>query len=79
MDSVADHEFNPKTASRALTIAADELAAKLARSVDDLAGMRMGALYDLAVEAFGDALPEFWRIWNGWNTAPDEPAAWGEL
>jgi hypothetical protein len=79
MDSTADHEFNPKTASNALNTAAAELAVKAGTSVDDLAGQRMGALYDLAVETFGAELPEFWVIWNGWNTASDDPAPWGEL
>jgi hypothetical protein len=79
VDSTADHEFNPKIASNALSSAAAELASKAGKTVDDFDGMRMGTLFDLAVELFGDDLPDFWRVWNTWNTASDDPSPWGDL
>ncbi len=79
MDSAADHEFNPRSASTALKAAIKDLAEKTGRTEADFAGIRMGDAYELAVESFGADLPEFWTIWNGWNTAPDDPAPWGDL
>jgi hypothetical protein len=79
MDSTADHQFNPKTASPALKKAIVELAAKTGRDEAEFVGIRMGDAYDLAVGAFGADLPDFWKVWNSWNTASDEPKPWGEL
>jgi hypothetical protein len=79
MDSTADHEFNPKTASPALKTAIAELAAKSDKDEAELVGMRMGDAFDLAVKAWGADLPDFWKVWNSWNTASDEPKPWGEL
>jgi hypothetical protein len=79
MDSAADHEFNPRSASTALKKAMQALSEKTGRTEAELTGIRLGDAYDMAVEAFGDELPEFWTIWNGWNTAPDEAAPWGDL
>lgn len=79
MDSTADHEFNPKSASPALKTAIAELAAKSARDESEFVGIRMGAAYDLAVKSWGEELPDFWKVWNSWNTASDEHAPWGDL
>ncbi|MBI1311044.1 hypothetical protein GC176_07025 [bacterium] len=79
MDSAADHEFIPRNASPALKAAIAELAAKSGRLESEFAGIRLGDAYNLAVEVFGDELPEFWRIWNSWNDMSDTPAAWGDL
>ncbi|MDA0285307.1 MAG: hypothetical protein O3B13_01885 [Planctomycetota bacterium] len=79
MESTADHQFSPKTGSPALKKAIAELAAKTGRDEVEFVGIRMGDAYDLAVQAWGESLPEFWRIWNSWNTATDVPAPWGDL
>lgn len=80
MDSAGDHIFNPKSASQALRTAVAELAARSGQTEADYSGMRMADLYDTAVTVFGEAqLPSFWVVWNGWNTADDEPAFWGDL
>ncbi|NQV24766.1 MAG: hypothetical protein HQ518_10390 [Rhodopirellula sp.] len=79
MDSAADHEFNPKTASPALKTAITELAAKSGREEAWFVGIRMGDAYDLAVQAWGTDLPDFWKVWNSWNVASDDPKPWGDL
>jgi hypothetical protein len=79
MDSTADHEFNPKNASPALKTAIAELAAKSGKDEDGFVGIRMGDAFDLAVKTWGADLPDFWKVWNSWNTASDEPKPWGEL
>lgn len=79
MDSTADHEFDPKTASPALKTAIAELAAKSGKDEAEFVGIRMGDAFDLAVKAWGADLPDFWKVWNSWNTASDEPKPWGEL
>jgi len=80
MESTADHEFNPATASPALKRAISELAEKTGRDKGEFTGMRLGDAYELAVSAWGQAeLPDFWRVWNSWNTASDDPAPWGDL
>ena len=79
MDSTADHEFNPKTASPALKTAIAELAAKSGRAETEFVGIRMGDAFGLAVTSWGADLPDFWEVWNSWNTASDEPKPWGDL
>ena len=79
MDSTADHEFDPKSASPALKQAISELAAKTGRDQSEFVGIRMGDAYETAVQVWGDDLPDFWRVWNSWNTASDDPAPWGDL
>ncbi len=79
MDSAADHPFVPRNASPALKAAIAELAARTDRPESEFNGMRLGDAYQLAVTAFGDELPEFWRVWNSWNDIPETPAEWGDL
>lgn len=79
MDSTADHEFNSKIASQALLKAATELSERTGQPLEELDGKRMGDLYELAVATFANDLPDFWVVWNGWNTASDDHAPWGEL
>lgn len=79
MDSTADHEFDPTTASPALRRAIANLAMKTGRDETEFNGVRLGDAYQLAVTAWGEELPDFWRVWNSWNTASDDPAPWGDL
>ncbi|MHC4880228.1 MAG: hypothetical protein ACYTGL_27580 [Planctomycetota bacterium] len=79
MDSAADHEYIPRNASPALKAAIAELARQTGRPESDFDSMRLGDVYQLAVKAFGENLPEFWRVWNSWNQESDTPAAWGDL
>ena len=80
MDSAADHIFQSNSASQALLKAMRELADATHRTLKDLEGITLGAAFDLAVETHGDELPEFWRIWNEWSLALEEPPAeMGEL
>ena len=80
MDSAADHIFQSNSASQALLKAMRELAEATHRTLKDLEGITLGAAFDLAVETHGDELPEFWRIWNEWSLALEEPPAeMGEL
>ena len=80
MDSAADHIFQSSSASQALLKAMRELAEATHRTLKDLEGITLGAAFDLAVETHGDELPEFWRIWNEWSLALEEPPAeMGEL
>ena len=79
MGEAAEHLFNRKSAAPALITAMQDLADRSGRTLDSLDQMRLGDAFDLAVELYGDDLPEYWRIWNDWNTAPDEPRPMGDL
>ena len=74
-DSAADHVFHSNSASQALLLAMRQLSEVNRRSLKDLEGMTLGAAFDMAVETYGDELPEFWVIWNDWNLSLDEPPA----
>lgn len=78
-DSAADHEFDPRGASPALMQAMSELARRAERELSEFAGMRLGDAFRLAQKSYGDELPEFWTVWNSWNSLPDDPAPWGDL
>ncbi|GDY07293.1 MAG: hypothetical protein DWI21_17465 [Planctomycetota bacterium] len=75
MDSAADHIFHSQSASLALQKAMCELADATGRALKDLEGITLGVAFDLAVEAHGDELPDFWVIWNEWNLSLEEPPA----
>jgi len=75
----AEHLFNRKSAAPALITAMQDLADRSGRTLDSMDQMRLGDAFDLAVELYGNDLPEYWRIWNDWNTAPDEPRPMGDL
>ena len=79
MDSTADHEFDPKSASPALKQAITKLAEDSNQAESEFAGIRLGDAFSLAVQTYGESLPDFWKVWNSWNTASDDPAPWGEL
>jgi len=79
MDSTADHEFNPKSASPALKTAIAELAARYDKDEAGFVGIRLGDAYELAVKSWGTDLPDFWKVWNSWNVASDDPKPWGDL
>jgi hypothetical protein len=79
MGEAAEHLFNRKSAAPALIGAMRELADRNGRTLESMDQMRLGDAYDLAVETYRDQLPEYWRIWNDWNTAPDDPAPMGDL
>ncbi|MBM3972166.1 MAG: hypothetical protein FJ302_20250 [Planctomycetes bacterium] len=80
MDTAADHVFHSQSASQALLKAMRELADATDRALKDLEGITLGAAFDLAVEAHGAELPQFWVIWNEWNLAlEDPPAEMGDL
>ena len=75
MDTAADHTFHTNSASQALLQAMRDLAEATGRSLKELEGITLGAAFDMAVETHGDELPEFWRIWNEWSLALEEPPA----
>jgi hypothetical protein len=79
MGEAAEHLFNRKSAAPVLITAMQNLADRSGRTLDSMDQMRLGDAFDLAVELYGDDLPEYWRIWNDWNTAPDEPRPMGDL
>jgi hypothetical protein len=79
MGEAAEHLFNRKSAAPALITAMQDLALRSGRTLESMDQMRLGDAFDLAVELYGDDLPEYWRIWNDWNTAPDEPRPMGDL
>jgi hypothetical protein len=79
MGEAAEHLFNRKSAAPVLIAAMQDLADRSGRTLDSMDQMRLGDAFDLAVELYGDNLPEYWRIWNDWNTAPDEPRPMGDL
>ena len=79
MGEAAEHIFNTKWAAPALTQAMQDLADKTGRSLDEFDGIKLGEAYQQSVEAYGDELPEYWKVWNSWNDAPDAPAEMGDL
>ena len=79
MGEAAEHLFNRKSAAPVLIAAMQDMADRSGRTLDSMDQMRLGDAFDLAVELYGDNLPEYWRIWNDWNTAPDEPRPMGDL
>ena len=79
MGEAAEHLFNRKSAAPVLIAAMQELADRNGRTLESMDQMRLGDAYDLAVATYGDELPEYWRIWNDWNTSPDDPAPMGDL
>ena len=79
MDDTSEHEFDPHAASPALKQAIADLASRTGRPESDFVGIRLGDAFALAKETYGDQLPEFWRVWQSWNTASDNPAPWGDL
>jgi len=75
-----EHRFNARSASPALKQAMAELARESGRAETDFAGMTLQDAYDLAVETYPEQLPEFWRVWQSWNVAhEDPPAPMGDL
>ncbi|MGH7200424.1 MAG: hypothetical protein ACREJB_07440 [Planctomycetaceae bacterium] len=79
MGAAGEHVFNVRTASPALTRAMTALAECSGHTLAELDQTTLGEAYRLAVETYGDELPDFWRVWNDWNTMPDQPAEMGEL
>lgn len=79
MGAAAEHVFQSKYAAPALKRAMEELAAEREQPVASFDGMTMGQAFHLACDAYGTDLPEFWIIWNDWNTAPDDPQPMGDL
>ena len=79
MGEAAEHLFNRKSAAPALIAAMQDLATRSGRTLESMDQMRLGDAFDLAVEVYGDNSPEYWRIWNDWNTAPDDPRPMGDL
>jgi hypothetical protein len=45
-----------------------ELCQRTDRTLDDMEALTFGEVYDIAIAAYGRALPEFWRNWNSWNS-----------
>jgi hypothetical protein len=79
MGEAASHRFLRRQASPALVQAMQDLAERTGRTTAEFEGTTLGEAYSLAVSAYGANLPDFWRIWNDWNTAPDELPEMGEL
>ena len=70
-----EHRFNPQTASPALKEAMASLATRTGRDVSEFTEITLGEAYRLATDAYTDGLPEFWRVWQSWNTTSFEPPA----
>lgn len=79
MSAAEEHVFVRRNASPALKRAMEDLAARLGRTIESLEGTTLGEAFRLACDVYGDALPDFWVIWNDWNTAPDDPQPMGDL
>ena len=75
-----DHRYNPRNAAPALKTAIADLAQKTSLPLPEFDGIALGDAYELAVDAYGDQLPQYWRVWQSWNVASaDPPAEMGEL
>lgn len=79
MGDASEHVFNRKSAAPALIRAMQDLAQRSGRRIEEMDQMRLGDAYELAVVVYADNLPEFWQVWNDWNTAPDDPQPMGDL
>jgi hypothetical protein len=76
MGEAAEHTFNHKWAAPPLKQAMQDLAEKTGRSLDELDGIKLGEAYLESVEAYGDELPEFWKVWNPGTTHPIPQPRW---
>lgn len=75
-----NHRFNPQTASPALKAAIADLAKRTGRAESEFADMALADAFQLASECYGDDLPDFWRVWQSWQSSSfDPPAEMGDL
>lgn len=74
------HRYNARTAAPALKAAIAALAQQTSRPLAEFDGITLGDAYELAVDAYGHELPQYWRVWQSWNAASsDPPAEMGDL
>ena len=45
-----------------------EVCQRTDRTLEEMEQLTLGEVYQLAVVAYGNALPEFWRNWHSWNS-----------
>lgn len=79
MGEAADHEYNSRYASIALKNAIQELSQRSGTPLQEFEGISLGKAFAMANESYGTELPEFWKVWDSWNSASDDPAPLGEL
>ncbi len=69
------HRFNPRTAAPALKAAMADLAQQSGRPAAEFDGMSLGDAYRLACSTYGGELPAYWKNWQTWNLASQQPPA----
>lgn len=74
----ADELYSRQEATQALNAAVAELAQRLGESIESMEQRTLGECYAMAVETYGDQLPDFWRIWGEWQK-PYKIPPMGEL
>ena len=79
MSEAEAHVFTRRHASPALVKAMDQLAARIGCDPESMEQMTLGEAFGLARKSYGSELPEFWVIWNDWNSAPETPQPMGDL
>ncbi|TWT39395.1 hypothetical protein [Blastopirellula retiformator] len=55
-----------------------EVAARVDRSLPSMEELTMGEIYHLALQEYGEQLPEFWVRWAEWNE-PGQMDSMGDL
>lgn len=74
-----DDRFNRREATGTpLFRAVEELGRLSSTSLEEMEQLTLGEIYQMAEAAYGDELPEFWRIWADWNR-PDQVQPMGDL
>jgi len=77
-DSANDEPFTIKTAPQPMLQAVDELASSLGRNIEEMELYTMGQVFEMAVDHYGEPLPDYWRVWKDWHD-PDEIQPMGDL
>ena len=80
-----DNPYSPETelfrrdeVGRPYLNAVLELCSRAGQSLDQMEFCTLRQIADLAIETYGDELPEFWRVWIDWQR-PEKPPAMGDL
>jgi len=77
-DSANDDVFSIADAPEAMLTAVRELALAMERSMEEMELYNMGQIFEFAVDHYGGALPDFWRVWKDWHES-DEIQPMGDL
>lgn len=70
--------FDRNDCGAAFLAAVQQLAKDTDRSVEEFDGRPLAEFAQLAADAYGESLPEFWQVWCSWHQ-PTPPQEMGDL